>query len=76
MSATPNNPPLFDLVDDMCNRTPGTEITLRDLFAAFALAGYRSVADANETSLIESEVIGIWSYQDADSMLEARETKR
>ena len=48
-------------------------MTLRDYFAAQALAGYiTSAADINLTSVA---VVATWSYQAADAMLRAREKK-
>ena len=80
MSDKPSNPPLFTFdhsrerfVQDGPLEQVGlsTEITLRDLFAAFSLAGMTS----KEERLSESERLAVAAYADADAMLKIREYK-
>ena len=74
MSA-PSNPKLFEWVAGPPGQHPqhfDTEITLRDLFAAFALAG-EIAADPSGSSPYRDKVDGSWIA--ADLMLAAREGK-
>lgn len=68
------NPPLFDVAswndmtaDDRA-RAMLTEVTLRDLFAAFSLAGRRASPEGGSSPGAEAH----WAYADADAMLAAR----
>lgn len=46
-----------------------TEVTLRDLFAMAALAGYRA---QHVHTILPAKSAAEWAYQDADAMLAAR----
>lgn len=75
MSETkPENPPLFELENysDVPHGTSlfGTDITLRDLFAAAALAGACVETDAG--SIIDRSNCAEWCYGMADAMLAER----
>ena len=67
----PENPRLFDLTDLGVRDgyiAIGTNMTLRDLFAAFALAGLLS----DHTMRAEPKDFAEWAYVDADAMLAER----
>ena len=64
--AKPENPPLF--WQDRGQGEEPSEITLRDLFAAAALAGYR----AKPEWTFPSEETSEQCYRDADHMLAER----
>ena len=67
----PKNPPLFARVHTHGGTVQeySTDITLRDLFAAFTLAGL----NANPVIDINSETSAKIAYEDADAMLAERE---
>lgn len=69
----PANPPLFvsDVLqsETACVSSVSTDITLRDLFAAFALV---ALQDEQERSATD-EKRAHWAYNMADAMLRERE---
>ena len=69
----PQNPPLFDweFIQQGLNDTHlFTNVTLRDLFAAFALAA-QIIQD--ETAANDPNKAAEWAYVNADAMLAERE---
>lgn len=69
----PKNPRLFhyhDRDEGGVPLPPGhfSDITLRDLFAAFSLAGRRASPEGGSSPGSEAH----WAYADADAMLAAR----
>lgn len=71
------NPPLFDVAswndmtaDDRA-RAMLTEVTLRDLFAAFALNGY-CASETEESHFASREAMAAECYARADAMLAER----
>ena len=71
------NPKLFEWVAGPPGQHPqhfDTEITLRDLFAAAALAGNLSNAEIGGPNATDAEQAK-WAYHAADAMLAAREAK-
>ena len=68
-----NNPPAFPvlIVDRPKELLQYNGMTLRDYFAAKAMAAMINRADARFTTTLE--VVGGMSYQYADAMLKARE---
>lgn len=67
-----SNPTLIDCMDYPDDKTVMTDVTLRDLFAAFALAGIRANPDVD----IQDADVASDAYAQADAMLAAREGKR
>ncbi len=66
-----SNPPLFDIME-MQETVYQTNVTLRDLFAAFALAGLK----AGEGAAIQTRSYMVEeSFRLADAMLAERERK-
>lgn len=67
------NPVLFEweYADELPDTavTIGTEVTLRDLFAAFALAG--NIAHDRQ-AFDNPSMAASWAYEHADAMLRAR----
>lgn len=77
---TIRNPPLFESqsfgeeqVGQPLVFNFGTSVTLRDIFAAFSLAGSRAMeADSEIAERADPDQVAIEAYADADAMLDAR----
>ena len=70
------NPKLFESKASIAGVIPTTDITLRDLFAAFSLAGMNAAINPEIGLNGAAKDLAAAAYADADAMLKERNTER
>ena len=71
MSKHDNSDPAFPHIDSGCGRFEAG-MTLRDYFAAKAMAAMIHLADSTDAKWHDFDMLAVSAYRQADAMLEAR----